>query len=58
MMPRREVSQLIVADEGLRRGWRMPLADDGLGPLFHALLEDEELEAVFRDFRASAGPSA
>ncbi len=31
------------------------LADDDLGPKFHALLEDEELEAVFREFKVSRG---
>ena len=35
----------------------MLLADDDLGSRFHALLEDEELEKVFREFKGSRGLS-
>ena len=46
--------------EELQSDWPMLLAAAAaeLGSPFHALLEDEELEAVFREFKVSAGPSA
>jgi hypothetical protein len=44
--------QLFVRTEELWQDWPVLLADDGLGPRFHALLEDEELEVVFREFKA------
>ena len=45
--------------EELQRDWPMLLAAAAdLGSPFHALLEDEELEAVFREFKVAAGPSA
>ncbi len=58
MMLHKDVFQLVVRIEELRRDWLMLLANDDLGPRFHTLLEDEEVEAVFREFKVSAGPSA
>jgi hypothetical protein len=48
-----EFPQLFVRIEGLWQDWPVLLADDGLGPRFYALLEDEELEVVFREFKAA-----
>ena len=56
-MPTEDVLQLFVRIEELRRDWPMLLADDDLSPRFHALLVDEELEKVFREFKGSRGLS-
>jgi hypothetical protein len=52
-MPTEHFLQLFVRTEELWQDWPVLLADDGVGPRFHALLEDEELEVVFREFRAA-----
>ena len=56
-MPTEDFPRLFVRIEGLRRDWPVLLADDDLGSRFHALLEDEELEVVFREFKGSRGLS-
>jgi hypothetical protein len=56
-MPTEDVLQLFVRIEELRRDRPMLLADDDLSPRFHALLDDEELEKVFREFKVSRGLS-
>jgi hypothetical protein len=58
MMLHEDAFQFVARIEELRRGWPMLLADVDLGRRFHELLKDEELEAVFREFKVSAGPSA
>jgi hypothetical protein len=55
MMPTEDFLQLFVRMEEPWQEWPVLLADDDLGPKFHALLEDEELEAVFREFKVSRG---
>jgi hypothetical protein len=45
--------QFFVRTRELWQDWPVLLADDGVGSRFHALLEDEELEVVFREFRAA-----
>ena len=52
-MPTEDFQRLFVCLEELGRDWPVFLADDDLGPRFHALLEDEELEGVFREFKVS-----
>jgi hypothetical protein len=58
MMPAEDVFRLVTRAEGLRQNLPMTLAADDLGVLFRVLLGNEELEAVFREFKVSTGPSA
>ena len=52
-MAAEEFPQLFVRIEGLWQDWPVLLADDGLGLRFFALLDDEELEVVFREFKVA-----
>jgi hypothetical protein len=49
------VEFVVVRTEPLERQGKWLLADDDLGLRFHALLESEELELVFREFRVPPG---
>jgi hypothetical protein len=57
-MPAEDVFRLVTRAEGLRQNLPMTLAADDLEVLFRVLLGNEELEAVFREFKVSTGPSA
>jgi hypothetical protein len=53
MMLSKKSVRLVTCIEELPRDSENLPADDDLGRRFHALLEDEELEAVFCEFKVS-----
>jgi hypothetical protein len=57
MMRADDSPRFVVRIEELRRHQPILPAGDDLGQRFHALLQDEELEVVFREFEAARGLS-
>ena len=57
MMRTEDSPRFVVRIEELRRRQPVMPAGDDLGPRFHALLDDQELEVVFREFEVARGLS-
>ena len=57
MMRADDSPRFVVRIEELRRHQPTLPAGEDLGPRFHALLDDQELEAVFREFEVARGLS-
>ena len=57
MMRTEDSQRFVVRIEEPRSRQPVVQAGEELGPRFHALLDDQELEAVFREFEVARGLS-